>query len=116
MTKQDLKTGMLVQTRDKEIGLIVEEVLLFSRETKNEFEWINLQNYRDNLCMQTNHSEFDFDIIKVTKVLTGYALCHWTEEVIDKHLLWSREGDKVVDKPLRKEQFDIESNTWTETN
>ena len=116
MIKQDLKTGMLVQTRDKEIYLILEQALIVSYN-KNSFGWNKLDDYTDTLTMSGNQGSFD--IMKVTRVLIGGELCSWTGEFIDKYLLWSREDGeiraKTSEKPPRKEQFDIETSTWTET-
>ena len=59
--------------------------------------------------------------MKVSTVFTDYHLRRscWTEETINEFLLWSRESgftdSKTSEKLPRKEEFDIESNTWTET-
>ena len=116
MHKDDLKTGMLVQLRDMEICLVIGQTLLCS-EDKHSFEWLGLNDYEDDLIFETTQHEFD--IIKVSKVLPGHDLCFWTEETLQNNLLWSREDGfvdaRTTNKPPRKEQFDIESNTWTET-
>lgn len=119
MTKQDLKTGMLVQTRNKQIWFVFEQTLLH-QEGQDVFGWNTLKDCNDNILMLPEEGDKDYDIIKVTRVLVEHELCSWTQETVDKYLLWSRESGfketKTEEKSLRKEEFDIETSTWTETN
>ena len=111
MTKQDLKTGMLVQCANGNVYLVIN--IDFVREEGR----MQMSSFTNTL--ESFHDE-DFEIIKVSKVLNGINLnlFNWTEEIIDKYLLWSREDgfveSKISDKPLRKEEFDIESGVWIE--
>ena len=112
MTKQDLKTGMLVQCVNGNVYLLINDVFI-----RGEGQ-IFLTSYSHTLeC----YGAENFDIIKVSEILKRGTLRpeNWTRKTIDNYLLWSRDsgfvGVKTVEKPLRKEEFDIETSTWTET-
>lgn len=114
MHKDDLKTGMLVQTRDKEIYLLVNGIFIGAG-----LGFITQIEYQDDLTRGDTYEQFD--IIKVSVVLDNWNLQynHWTVETIDKYLLWSKDsgfkGFETKAKIPRNESFDIETNTWTET-
>lgn len=112
MTKQDLKTGMLVQCVNGNVYLVVHDS--FIREKGQTI----LGSFAHTLeCL----NDENFNIVRVSKVLKAPNLrpSQWTEETVDKYLLWSRdsglEDSEKSEKPPRKEEFDIETNTWTET-
>ena len=99
---------MLVQCVNGNVYLLINDT--FIREAGQ----ISLKNFTFTLkCGNKN-----FNIMKISKIMKDHKLRpnHWTKKTIDEYLLWSREGGEIDEKPLRKEQFDIESNTWTETS
>ena len=113
MTKQDLKTGMLVQCANGNVYLLVNDSFVRENGIAPTYRFNDRLGCPDNT---------DFNIVKVSEIVEGVKLrpIHWTAETVDKYLLWSRDSGFVVnktsDKPPRKEWFDIESGTWTETN
>ena len=102
MTKSDLKTGMLVQTRDGDIGLVIKklDVIIFKSD------YMNISDYEEDLLI-TPHS--DADILKVSDQLFGDDLIveYWDEGAINSSLLWERKeepketikiGEAIYDK------------------
>lgn len=102
MTKSDLKTGMLVQTRDGDIGLVIKklDVIIF----KNTY--MNISDYKEDLFVTSRDKA---DILKVSDQLFGDELVveYWDEETINSNLLWERKeesketikiGEAVYDK------------------
>ena len=102
MTKSDLKTGMLVQTRDGDIGLVIKklDVIIFKSG------YINISDYEEDLVLLSNH---DVDILKVSDPLFDGDLTvdSWDEGTINSNLLWERKeesketikiGEAVYDK------------------
>ena len=84
MRKEDLKTGMLVQLRNGEVKAIIGDYY-YAYKSYNNLSW-----FRDDL---TNKDINDYDIIRVSSVITGYDLKpeNWTEETLNNNLLWERE-------------------------
>ena len=84
MKKQDLKTGMLVQFRDGEVYMFINDILV------RDGGWMSLDNFEKDLNYVYND---EFDIMKVSKVLVGYSLIpeNWNEERLNNNLLWERE-------------------------
>lgn len=82
--KSGLKTGMLVQYRDGDIRMVINNYLVGS------YSFGEVDGYRDDLLM-SNHGS-DLDIMKISKVLDASALMpkYWTEEVLNENLLWER--------------------------
>ena len=102
MTKSDLKTGMLVQTRDGDIGLVIKklDVIIFKSD------YMNISDYRDDLFAING---FEGDILKVSEQLFNGDLRveDWDEGTINSNLLWERKeesketikiGEAVYDK------------------
>lgn len=85
-TKADLKSGMVVITRNKWEALVVNDLLLFH----SGFE--PLSNYTDDLVISEKDFE-EFDIVKVYAQSNTWA--GGTNESFPKEkLLWDREGVK----------------------
>ena len=116
MTKQDLKTGMLVQMQDGSIGLIVNDIVLYSRAIVDNWDWDRLSASSDTMKWSGGT-----EIVRVSQILKDDSLLptYWTIERLNHNLLWTKKdgfvADKISEKPLRKEEFDIESGVWTET-
>ena len=102
MTKSDLKTGMLVQTRDGDIGLVIKKLDVIIFKTT----YINISDYEEDLIV-TNGD--DADILKVSNRLFDRDLIveDWDEGTINSNLLWERKeksketikiGETVYDK------------------
>ena len=101
MTKSDLMTGMLVQTRDGDVGLVIKklDIIIF------EHDYMNISDYEEDLSIITS----DAEILKISEQLYNADLTvdNWTEETIDNYLLWERKeesketiqiGEAVYDK------------------
>ena len=102
MTKSELKTGMLVQTRDGDIGLVIKKLDVIIFKTT----YINISDYEEDLIV-TNGD--DADILKVSDQLFDENLIveSWDEGTINSNLLWERKekpketikiGEAVYDK------------------
>lgn len=105
MTKSDLKTGMLVQTRDGDIGLVIKKLDVIIFKTS----YMNISNYEEDLVFTYNDNDDDADILKVSDQLFNGDLTveYWDEGTINSNLLWERKeelketikiGEAVYDK------------------
>ncbi len=85
MIKADLKTGMLVQTRNGNIYIVINDIMTSKTD---RWDYISYYNY----ALLNNKGYNDLDIIKVSKQLTGNLLMpeNWTEEILNDNLLWER--------------------------
>lgn len=104
MTKSDLKTGMLVQTRDGDIGLVIKKLdIIIFRTT-----YMNISDYEEDLFADITN-DADADILKVSDQLFDRDLIveYWDEGTINSNLLWERKeesketikiGEAVYDK------------------
>lgn len=90
-TKEDLKTGMLVQLRDGGINLVINDYLI-SKE-----DWGDLRCW-DSLDFRSNGTNSHNDIVKVSNVLKSWSLQYeyWTKETLNNNLLWEREEEENV--------------------
>ena len=90
MKKQDLKTGMLVQVRNGDVYMVINDILV------RDGAWQPLGFLDNDLKCIDNQDEFD--IVKVSKVLDGYLLMptNWNEERLNNNLLWEREETKKM--------------------
>jgi len=87
--KQGLKTGMLVQFRNGDVFMVINDILV------SDGDWVSLGCFNEDL----NSNSFNyFDIMKVSKVLNGYLLMpkNWNKERLNKNLLWEREETKKM--------------------
>ena len=84
MKKQDLKTGMLLQFRNGDVYMFINDTFV-----SNE-GWTSLDNFEKDLNYVYND---ELDIMKVSKVLEGYRLIpeNWNEKTLNNNLLWERE-------------------------
>jgi hypothetical protein len=86
MTKNDLKTGMLVELRKGTIGMVLNGII----STKGAEYTADISDFENDLTI-INQNEFD--IMKVSEVLTNSRLAHtkhWNESVLYSHLKWTR--------------------------
>lgn len=104
MTKSELKTGMLVQTRDGDIGLVIKKLDVIIFKTT----YMNISDCEEDLVF-TNDNDDDADILKVSDQLFNGDLTvdSWDEGTINSNLLWERKeesketikiGEVVYDK------------------
>lgn len=86
-TKQDLKTGMLVQYRNGEVRMVINKYLV------GENGFCTISGFNNDL---TDNNPI-FNIMYVSNVLEDYELKpeHWTKETLMNNLLWSREEEKT---------------------
>ena len=90
MKKQDLKTGMLVQFRNGEVYMLINDALV------RDGGWNSLYSFDNDL---NDIYSFDkFDIVKVSKVLQHNYLMprYWNEKTLNNNLLWEREETKKM--------------------
>jgi len=89
MKKQDLKTGMLVQFRNGNVFMVINDILV------RDEGWTSLGYFDEDL---NSNSCNDFDIMKVSTVFNGYLLMpkNWNKEILNKNLLWEREETKKM--------------------
>ena len=116
MQREDLKTGMLVQCRNDEVALVINDNLVFKTGG-----YIPLGQYDKDLrngFPSKNQNEIVWDIMRVSRVLNGDNLnfANWTGDALRDYLLWDREDitattQKVV--KTRDETFDIISGKWS---
>ena len=90
-TKSDLKTGMLVQYRDKSIGMIINDYIA----EKNTY---SAQMYFNHDLTEISGNE-KLDIIRVSSVLQGSDIMYrnWTEKTLLNNLLWESESKKTYE-------------------
>ena len=87
--KQDLKTGMLVQFRDGDVYMFINDTFV------SDEGWLSLDGFDKDL----NYAYDDeYDIMKVSKVFEGYLLMpkNWNEKTLNNNLLWEREETKKM--------------------
>ena len=106
MKKSDLKSGMLVRLRNREIRILIDDYLIHKEERP-----ICTKKYTDDLLFNDSREEdfAQYDIMGATKVLGGYLLTPscWHEQVYHNYLNWERKclGDKTnVDEGIPKAQ------------
>lgn len=98
MKKTDLKTGMLVQLRNGNIYLVINDVLI---DTKG---FIPLAHYDDDFNYTFVDSppsrnplkNKELDIIKISHVITVPYVSRWNEHNINHYLKWEREEDNTI--------------------
>ena len=81
-TKDDLKTGMLVESRNGTVWLFINDNFICKNNSRDLLVYNNDLTYIDS----------DYDIMKVSNIKHGYKLIpqNWTKENIDNDLLWKR--------------------------
>ena len=86
MQKKDLKTGMLVQTRNGVVWMIINNCY-YTISSHNGLE------YYTNDLRNISYRDRDRDLVKVSKVLKNHNLRpeHWTEETLNENLAWERQ-------------------------
>lgn len=97
-SKADLKTGMLAQTRDGDVGLVLDDCIIFPDY------YVKVSDLNEDL---TNKIFQGADVVRVSKKLKiGFKIPkYWTEEVLNKNLLWKREETiKIEGKRYNKKE------------
>ena len=90
MKKSDLNSGMVVETRDRELYLVVGDKLI------GVYGCLNLLHYLDNL----EHTLFsNFDIIKVYRYKLHYGFSELLKDD-NLELIWQRKDIKLTDKEV----------------
>ena len=89
--KSDLETGMLAETGNGNIYLVVNSDLVRKKG------YMSLSHYNNNLKLSDEGE--DYDIVKVSKVLGGVFLRpeFWTKKTLSKNLLWEREPVETIE-------------------
>ena len=86
MTKNDLKTGMLVELRKGTIGMVLNGVI----STEGTEYTADISDFEDDLTIKNQN---EFDIMKVSEILTNSRLArtdHWNKTTLNNHLKWTR--------------------------
>lgn len=121
MTKDELKTGMIVTLRNGEEYVVFRDVCCAESDIYSKdviIHWAfgrarkgynRLYDYTDNLLMTdaflTQEEMSEFDIMKVEMPLTIWSLRSQNVERDNRKLLWKREED--CDSPLELENTDF---------
>ena len=86
MKKEDLKTGMLVQYRNGNVAIVINDVLV------RDERWICIDSFNEELIYDNGSG---IDIVKVSKVLRESCLMpkYWTSRILNENLLWERKDD-----------------------
>lgn len=84
MKKEDLKTGMLVELRNGNVYMIINDFIV------RGCGFNSIVSYNDYLTIISNDKEWD--IVKVSNISEGYLLepKYWTAETLNDNLLWER--------------------------
>lgn len=101
MTKSELKTGMLVQTRDSDVGLVIKKLdAIIFKST-----YMSISDYEEDLSI-INSS--DADILKVSYQLFDSDLIvkYWDEGTINNNLLWERKEEPKETIKIGKAVYD----------
>lgn len=121
MTKQDLKTGMRVRTRNGELYLVLKDCktghyghqdLLFASFCGDYNIGDDYNN--DLICVDSNDTDEDFDIVEVYTAKSGFA----DIDVLDRTSLksiWKREEKKKMTVAEIEEKLGYEVEIVRET-
>lgn len=82
MRKEDLKTGMLCQFRNGDVGLLINNSIV------EIHDGMHTKYLKKDLTHETIR---EYDIIKVSSVLDDFNPAYWTKETLNANLLWERE-------------------------
>jgi len=97
-TKSNLETGMLVQYRRGDIGLIIGDKII----ERNDF--MKLSSYDDDLLVKKsenyNDSHRRLDIMRVSEKLEVPKPKNWIEKILLDKLIWERDEIKKQDSEL----------------
>ena len=90
MTKNDLKTGMLVEFRSGVIGMVLNNVISGQGE-----EYISdVDDFNDDLTFGRGlHNDERYDIMRVSQVLERGKLArteYWNEKTLTNNCAWKR--------------------------
>lgn len=93
-TKGDLKTGMIVETREGVKYVVLRNACTFGDLIVNgkDLYWNELSNYNDELIEHNDYNELD--IVKVYKPKHPYAIHTFEEDKLE--LIWEREEYKEM--------------------
>lgn len=93
-TKSDLKTGMIVETREGIKYVVLLNACMFGDliVNGNDLCWNGLSNYNDELI--EHHGYNELDIVKVYKPKHPYTIHTFEEDALE--LIWEREEYKEM--------------------
>lgn len=89
MTKQDLKTGMLVKIRDGRILMLINEC--FSHQGDGYI--MDIKGIKNDLTSEFDYGGPMYDIMKVSRVMTGSLLTdvkNWNGSTLQNDIIWTR--------------------------
>ncbi|MCP5005460.1 MAG: hypothetical protein GY941_16210 [Planctomycetes bacterium] len=94
MKKSDLKSGMLVELRNKKVLMVLNLMLI-----RADGDYYPLSYYNDDLTFYKKEAEGYLDIINVSNIQNGAASTtkNWTFESITNDLLWQREEKEMIE-------------------
>ena len=114
MKKSDLKTGMIVETRNGQEYVVFLDICKPQYILKNysekcrsvlvnskDREWINFDNYNEDMCLDDNNDSFD--IMKVYIPNHPYSFMDTSHEKELRKLIWNREQTKSEKEFTMKE-------------
>lgn len=94
MTKKDLTTGMLVEFRNGDVGMILNDVI-----TGQGTDYItDVHSLKDDLTHENSSPgrSNSWDVMKVSRPLTGNDLAdvaNWNKRELNNHVKWVRPAD-----------------------
>ena len=111
MKKSELKNGCVVELRNGNKGIKIDNILLIVyKDSKSIFGWLKLNDYNDDLTFASNDNDLDeYDIVKVDNDVTfDYSNVKYCVNAIRNHFTttstkadkwsWKRKEDILTDK------------------
>lgn len=114
MKKSDLKTGMIVKTRDDAEFIVYVDVVDICNTEYNfrsvivnakNYEWLPLEYYDENLIYKMEDRPY-FDIIEIYAPSHPYGFMDIEYKKDERKLLWKREDNNIEIKEIT--MMDIE--------
>lgn len=96
MTKNDLKTGMVVETRSEGRYMVIKDRLVA------EVDWTTLNSFTDDLIDDAQQEEFD--IVKVYGIPNCMTRLYRLQ-TMELELLWTRESSEVTEAKKQLEEL-----------
>lgn len=93
-TKQDLKTGMMVQVRNGTRYVVMLDTPIKSVLVREHGYFLHLKNYRDDLTSHIRGTDdFEYDIVKIYKprYASDMLIENWGKQI----LAWTRQEDPI---------------------
>lgn len=113
MTKNELKTGMHVVTKDGREFVVLKDTLFTDRDVlvaphddENSGNWLPLDNYNDNLTFD-NRGFSRFDIVKVYQPKYAFTTLEYKLDTSDTDFSDMIFAEEVMTKAEAEEKFGI---------